>query len=221
VITNLSATPPGAEPTSRLRGRLRDDVIALAMAAAQDGAIEALSMREVSRRLGVSPGAIYRHFEDREAILKAVAEAGFVLLGERFEAAMPAGSAARDGADARARFEGLALAYVTFARSHYGLWRLMFGPYGCDFQFQDPAKAPTYQWLGRSLSELRDFGVIASATPQDQDFVWTAIHGFSDLQALPREGAVDVEPSARAQARLCLRALGRAADPPWVDRSAS
>lgn len=178
-------------------------------------------MREVSRRLGVSPGAIYRHFQDREAILKAVAEAGFALLGERFKAAMPAGSAARDGADALARFEELALAYVTFARTHYGLWRLMFGPYGCDFQFQDPAKAPTYQWLGRSLSELRDFGVIGGATPQDQYFVWTAIHGFSDLQALPREGAGDVEPSARTQARLCLRALGRAADPPRVDRSAS
>ncbi len=183
------------------------------MAAAQDGAIEALSMREVSRRLGVSPGAIYRHFQDRESILKAVAEAGFALLGKRFQAAMPLGSAAQDGADARARFEELVLTYVTFAQTHYGLWRLMFGPYGCDSQFRDPTKAPTYQWLGRSLSELRDFGVIASATPQDQDFVWTAIHGFSDLRALPREGAVDVEPSARAQARLCLRALGPPVDP--------
>lgn len=171
-------------------------------------------MREVSRRLGVSPGAIYRHFQDREAILKAVAEAGFALLGERFRAAMPVGSAAQDGADALARFEELALAYVTFARTHYGLWRLMFGPYGCDFQFQDPAKAPTYQWLGRSLSELRDFGVIGGATPQDQYFVWTAIHGFSDLQALPREGADDVEPRARDQARLCLRALRAPVDPP-------
>ena len=209
------------ERISRPHGQLRDEVIALAMAAAREGAIENLSMREISRRLGVSPGAIYRHFEDRDAILKTVAEAGFALLAERFQTAMPTGSSARDRADALARFEGLALAYVTFARSHYGLWRLMFGPYGCDFQFQDPAKAPTYQWLGRSLSELRDFGVIGSATPQDQYFVWTAIHGYSDLQALPREGSVDVEPSARAQARLCLRALGRAADPPWVDRSAS
>ena len=200
--------------TSRLRGRLREDVIALALAAAQDGAIEELSMREVSRRLGVSPGAIYRHFQDREAILKALAEAGFALLAERFEAAMPVGSAAQDGADALARFEELALAYVTFARTHYGLWRLMFGPYGCELQFQDPARAPTYQWLARSLSELRDFGVIGGATPQDKYFVWTAIHGFSDLQALLREGADDVEPRARDQARLCLRALGAPVDPP-------
>lgn len=206
--------------TSRLRGHLRDEVIALAMAAAQEGAIEELSMRDLSRRLGVSPGAIYRHFQDREAILKTVAEAGFALLGERFQAAMPAGSSARDGADALARYEGLALAYVIFARTHYGLWRLMFGPYGCDLQFRDPAKAPTYQWLGQALSELKAFGEIGSATPEDQSFVWTAIHGFSDLQAFPHEDADDLEARARAHALRCLRALGRPIPPLRADRSA-
>ena len=195
------------ERISRPHGQLRDEVIALAMAAAREGAIENLSMREISRRLGVSPGAIYRHFEDRDAILKTVAEAGFALLAERFQTAMPAGSSARDRADALARFEGLALAYVTFARTHYGLWRLMFGPYGCDSQFQDPSKAPTYQSLGKALCELKAFGEIGSATPDDQSFVWTAIHGFSDLKAFPGTGDDILETQTREHARRCLQSL--------------
>ena len=189
------------------------------MSAAREGAIENLSMREISRRLGVSPGAIYRHFQDRDAILKTVAEAGFALLEEQFQAAMPAGSSARDRIDALARFEGLVLAYVTFARTHYGLWRLMFGPYGCDFQFQDPTKAPSYQWLGKALSEMRAYGEIGSATPEDQSFVWTAIHGFSDLKAFPGAGDDTLETKARAHARMCLRALGGPADTVRVDSS--
>ena len=200
------------ERISRPHGQLRDAVIALAMAAARDGAIENLSMREISRRLGVSPGAIYRHFEDRDAILKTVAEAGFALLGERFQAAMPVGSSARDRADALARFQGLVLAYVTFARTHYGLWRLMFGPAGCKSRFRDPSRAPTYMWLGKSLAELEAFGRISTATAADQYFAWTAVHGFADLHSGPGEETPLLDDLSRQQARRILRALGADAD---------
>lgn len=208
MITRTTSPPAVTPHAGRAPGPLRDQVIALAMAAAREGAIEGLSMRDLSRRLGVSPGAIYRHFADREAILKAVAEAGFVLMADMFEDAVASGSAAKDGADALARFERLAEAYVGFARAHYGLWRLMFGPYGCDTQFRDPSKAPTYQWLGKVLAELRAFGAIESATPEDQDFVWTAIHGFSDLQALPGAPVDGNGARVRGLARRILRSLG-------------
>jgi len=54
-------------------GRLPEAVIELAIDAARAGSIDLMSMRDVSRRLGVSPAAVYRHFPDREAILRAVA----------------------------------------------------------------------------------------------------------------------------------------------------
>ncbi|MEL6946960.1 MAG: TetR/AcrR family transcriptional regulator, partial [Pseudomonadota bacterium] len=70
-------------------GNLRDAVIAFAFDAARNGTIETLSLRSVSRELGVSSGAVYRHFDDKDALLRQVAKTGFDLLAERFEAAMP------------------------------------------------------------------------------------------------------------------------------------
>jgi AcrR family transcriptional regulator len=189
-------------------GRLRDEVVALAMEEARAGAIELLSMRDVSRRLGVSPAAIYRHFPDRDAILRAVARAGFDLLAERFEAVLPFGSAAPDAAAALDRFQALALAYMRFARDHYGLWRLMFGPYGRDPNATHLTRPSTYDWLGKSLAELQNFGVIVRATAEDQYFVWTAVHGLSDLQSSPATKQTALESIARCHALKTLKALG-------------
>lgn len=189
-------------------GRLRDEVVALAMEEARAGAIELLSMRDVSRRLGVSPAAIYRHFTDRDAILRAVARAGFDLLAERFEAVVPFGSTAPDAVAALDRFQALALAYVRFARDHYGLWRLMFGPYGRDPNATQLTRPSTYDWLGKSLAELRDFGVIVGPTLDDQYFVWTAIHGISDLQSSPATKQTALESMVRSHTLKTLKALG-------------
>ena len=189
-------------------GRLRDEVIALAMEEARAGAIELLSMRDVSRRLGVSPAAIYRHFPARDAIFRAVARAGFDLLAERFEAVVPFGSTALDAAAALDRFQALAQAYVRFARDHYGLWRLMFGPYGRDPNVTHLTRPSTYDWLGKSLAELQNFGVIVRATAEDQYFVWTAIHGLSDLQSSPATKETALESMVRSHTLKTLKALG-------------
>lgn len=189
-------------------GRLRDEVIALAMEEARAGAIELLSMRDVSRRLGVSPAAIYRHFPDRDAIFRAVTRAGFDLLAERFEAVVPFGSTAPDAAEALDRFQALAQAYVRFARDHYGLWRLMFGPYGRDPNATPLTRPSTYDWLGKSLAELQKFGVIIRSTAEDQYFVWTAIHGLSDLQSSPAKKQTALESAVRSHALKTLKALG-------------
>lgn len=209
VITALGMTEgPAHKPHHH--GNLRKAVIVLAMEEARAGAIELLSMRDVSRRLGVSPAAVYRHFPDREAILRDVARAGFDLLADRFESALPFASQAPDAAAALERFQALALAYVSFAREHYGLWRLMFGPYGRDPQATKPVRPSTYDWLGKALAELKAFGVINTATAEDQYFVWTAVHGLSDLQT-----SLVATPSASdtitcRHSIMTLRALGQA-----------
>jgi len=56
---------------------LRQSLIDAAIALIQEGAIARLSLREVARRVGVSHNASYRHFQDKEALLSAVAVQGF------------------------------------------------------------------------------------------------------------------------------------------------
>jgi AcrR family transcriptional regulator len=50
------------------------------------GGPDAVTLREVGARAGVSRGAPYRHFADKESLLTAVAAAGWERLGDRMRA---------------------------------------------------------------------------------------------------------------------------------------
>ena len=54
-------------------GDLRAALIAEGLRAARSGGAAALGMRELTRAVGVTPNAAYRHFADRHALVLAVA----------------------------------------------------------------------------------------------------------------------------------------------------
>jgi AcrR family transcriptional regulator len=191
-------------------GNLKDALIKHALEAARTGTIESLSLRQASRELGVSPGAVYRHFADKDALLRSLAQHGFDALAQRFEAVMPYDSIAADTTGARARFVALTQEYVDFAQQHYGLWRLMFGPYGAATPTPHH-RASTYDWLRKSLSEMAAHGLIAHAGPEAQFFAWTAIHGLSDLQASPAVSRLAPGSILTTQCDLIIAALRRPA----------
>lgn len=58
----------------RVPGTLRETLIAVALELVDEGGATAVSVREAARRAGVSSGAPFRHFADRDALLEAVAE---------------------------------------------------------------------------------------------------------------------------------------------------
>ena len=195
----------GPKPPDRHHhGALRDAVLAAALRAAEEGVLDGLSLREVARDLGVSPAAVYRHFPDREAVLRAVAVAGFGRLAQAFDRAAPMDEAVTDPARAIARFEALGAAYAGFARDHYGLWRLMFGPLGQGVS--PPGGRSAFDWLVRVLDDLAALGVIARADAPARMLAWAAIHGLSDLRA-----RADLPPEAlRAEAAQIARGVLRA-----------
>ena len=179
-------------------GNLKEALVTYALGAAEEGAIEMLSLRAAARDLGVSPGAVYRHFADKDALMEELAARGFDMLAASFETEVPFASTARDANDSRRRLRALAKAYVDFASRYYGLWRLMFGPSGAPVAARTAERPGTYNWLGKVLQEMHQTALIAPPTPEAQFFAWTAVHGLSDLQASP---AIDVsDPGARVDA---------------------
>jgi AcrR family transcriptional regulator len=175
-------------------GSLRRALIEAAVEAIASHGVEALNLRQLAAQAGVTPGAPYHHFPNREELLRAVAEEGFRLL----EADL---IAARDAAPpgAGARLEALGRAYVSFAASHPGYFRVMF-------HGDANASGPTEPGL-RAFHLLRD-AVLAcqragAAPPGDPTplvlTAWSAVHGFATLwvdRALPFEG---MEPERMAQ----------------------
>jgi AcrR family transcriptional regulator len=101
-------------------GDLRSALVEAGMEALKTTAIADLSLRQLARDVGVSATAVYRHFPDKQALMRALASEGIEQLGQ-FQQAAADGAA--NSADA---FAATGRAYVRFALAHPALFRLMF-----------------------------------------------------------------------------------------------
>lgn len=102
-------------------GHLREALLAEAEHTLREQGIEGLSLRDLARQAGVSHAAPRRHFTDRQALLDALAEAGFARLGDEVGAAIE-----HAGDDYEAQLRTAATAYVRFAIRDAALVELMF-----------------------------------------------------------------------------------------------
>ena len=89
-----AAGRPGGRPAGRRRtyhhGNLRQALVDATLKLAEEQGPENVSVREAARRAGVSPGAPFRHFADRTALMTAVAEEAMRRLHAEIDAALAA-----------------------------------------------------------------------------------------------------------------------------------
>src|SRR5437868_11721362 len=109
------------ERKSYHHGDLRRSLVQAARDLVNESGADALSLREVARRAGVSQTAPYRHFANRRELVSAVAAEGFRDLHSRMVRGV---SAAKGGKQA---LRAVAEQYVAFALDHPAEYRLMFG----------------------------------------------------------------------------------------------
>ncbi len=102
-------------------GNLREALLQAAETALENGGAQKISLRGLSRLIGVSHTSPRRHFADKQALLDALAVRGF----ERFDETL-AGATRPRGKDFKARLTGMARAYIRFALTHPALLELMF-----------------------------------------------------------------------------------------------
>ncbi|MCP5068716.1 MAG: TetR family transcriptional regulator, partial [bacterium] len=135
--------------------------------------------REVAGRLGVSTAALYRHFPSRAALLAAVAEEGFRLLGEEIRQVI---DTHRDPAR---RLGESGIAYVRYAATHPARYTLMFGPELADRTAHPSLKAAaddTSRLLLGAVEDLRESGQMSSQEADDLSLsAWCAVHGLASL----------------------------------------
>ena len=102
-------------------GHLRDTLLAEAERTLREQGVEQLSLRDLARQVGVSHAAPRRHFADRQALLDALAGAGFARLADEVATAIEDA-----GPDFRARLRATGATYVRFATEDPALMELMF-----------------------------------------------------------------------------------------------
>ena len=173
-MTKTSALA-GTKPVAAYHhGDLRAALIAEAREVLETTAPEAVTLKSLALRLGVSQPAPYRHFESREALLAAVAADGF----ERFRTALSVAAASGPPEDA---FERSCLAYIAFGQANMGVYRLMFA---------SGAVRTADQNLQRASHAAFDFllTAVSQRAPHERAealaiWIWSSLHGMVMLMA--------------------------------------
>jgi len=99
---------------------LREECAREALAIIEEGGLEALSLREVARRLGVSHQAPYKHFPSRDHLLAEIVSRAFTGFAHHLDSSVPGGNPREDLA-------AMGRAYLAYALEHPLHYRLMFG----------------------------------------------------------------------------------------------
>jgi AcrR family transcriptional regulator len=100
-------------------GDLRDALVHAALREAEQGGPEAISLKALAKKLGVSQPAPYRHFADREALLSAVTAEAFRQFSATLREAISKSSK-------RSKLSRFAQAALAFGLRRNGIYRLMF-----------------------------------------------------------------------------------------------
>jgi AcrR family transcriptional regulator len=156
-------------------GDLRRSLIEVALTRVRQDGVEALSLREIAREAGVTVGAVYKHFGDKEELLAAVALEGFRLLAGMTESAT-------SGRRGKARVMAVGDAYIDFASSDARLFRLMFSRLGMQ-RARSPLGAGmqgAYEQLRQAIADAQ--GITPEAVVVDLLAVaWSVAHGAASL----------------------------------------
>lgn len=155
--------------------RTNDRILSAARAVMAESGVEALSMRAVAVAAGITPGAIYRHFESRDALLEQVADEAFSKLEGGLWKAL-----ARFPVGSYERIAELARMYIQFAKENPDDYLLLFGPQGRRRRrYAGSAAADVAEVLRECVVDCIAAGVMA---PGDVDaicfFLWGRVHGL-------------------------------------------
>lgn len=180
------------DPVSAARGRyhhgaLRGALVAAGTAMLEEAGLEALSLRGIAARVGVSHTAPKNHFDGLRGLLSAIAAEGF-----RRHAAAMTGGVTEDASPAK-RYRTACEGYVGFARAEPEVFRLMFSPPRLDYDDPDlkAAAQSSYAVLAKVAAGVGwtpADGSDPSAT-QTEAMLWSFVHGYATLAISGEFGA--------------------------------
>jgi AcrR family transcriptional regulator len=175
-------------------GDLRRAILDAAIESISAGGSAGLSLRELSRRAGVSHAAPIHHFGDKAGVLTALAAEGYDLLADALDAAGD-------------EFAEAGVAYVRFAVTYRAHFEVMFRP--DTYHPDDPAVVAARERASQALTH----GVRTRTARTGRDArltgvaAWSLMHGFATLWltgALPDDLGEDLNAVAREVARILI-----------------
>lgn len=178
-----------SETRSYHHGDLRQALIEEGLRQSRDRGPDAIGLRELTRAVGVSPNAAYRHFTDRQALVRAVATEAQLALARTMSERM---RDVPEGLDAASRsievLRRVGLGYIEFARAEPGWFAVAFSTQdeaetAGVVTLDDQVVAP-FQLLLDALDGMVTAGALApERRPHAEWPCWSAVHGFAAIAA--------------------------------------
>lgn len=202
--------PNSRQPKSGYHhGDLRRGLMVAGLELIREQGIDAMSLRKLAERVGVSQTALYHHFKDKQALLCALGEEAMAQFGVEVRSLL-----AEPGQSIDQRLEAFVLAYVRFATDNPERYELMFGrttwKQSAEADFHKNARQG-FRAFGEMLAALQAQGVL----PTDVDplrlaqVAWATLHGlcrmYNDGLAFTTR---DLEDISLYALRLMRRAIG-------------
>lgn len=147
-----------------------------------------VSLREVARRCRVSPAAVYRHFDGRDALLREVCAQGFRIFSSYLMRALAAPSP-------RERMLESGRHYLAFGTENPRDYRIMFmagaEELGSVMPSGGPEASPTFRFLVDRVQECMQAKVIKKAPPGPvAATIWAHVHGLVSLRLTGQLAAI-------------------------------
>lgn len=166
--------------TTYHHGSLPDALLDAAAQVVQERGVDAMSLREVARRAGVSHSAPAHHFGDKAGLVTAVAREGF----RRFLVSLAEADTAFADADPAVRLTEIGVAYVSFAVENPAYFSVMWRS-----DLQDPThpavaefSVPAFEILERDVAALQALGWRSGSDPLAAAIgCWSVAHGLATL----------------------------------------
>jgi AcrR family transcriptional regulator len=177
-------------------------VAAAAMAILAEEGADAVSMRRVATAVGITPMAIYRHYPNREALLRAVADVAGGELGEGWGKRLT-------GRDLETRWSGLLEDFLDFALGKPHLYSfLMVDGWSAARRFPEDFRdhgSPAFTHALEAVEEGMREGLLKAGDPLEVALTITA--SSQGLVLLYLSGRIELsEPEFRL---LCRRSMWR------------
>jgi len=160
----------------------RERILASARALYLEGGVQAVTMRAVAERVGVTATALYRHFDNKEDLLTELIGQAFLTFGAYLHRAL-------GGKTPMDRFLRSSGSYLDFALEQREIYRTIFmSPVpkpedrpGLEGNRFDPAS--TFRFLIDRIRECMDSGDLRKEDPEQVAVtVWAHVHGLVSLQ---------------------------------------
>lgn len=158
-------------------GNLREVLLSKGLELLESSIDASFSMRELTRKIGVSANSVYRHFASKEELLTALAIQGFQKLLEAQALAIQNASNSEKG------FIKAGHQYIHFAVQNPMLFRLMYGRFVVSHDDENLKQLASLAYTGMLYAaaqalkldvESREAKIVATKA-------WSVVHGLSHL----------------------------------------